>query len=321
MDQLTIVQANDLVDASYSLSINEMRLISLAATMFDSRKSNCGEIKIFVADFKKAYGIDYCDIYPQLREAVKSIMRKPIKLYDSEINEVNELAWLVGNKYNPSSDGSYVSMTFSPLIEPYLFELKERFTKIDFKYAAKLNTPFSFRLYQWLKKVEHLNKNKNGDTVSIELENQWMKDQAQIIGKYTDWRDFKKYVIVPAVDKINNETDLSVMWEPIKTGRAISGVRFSYVVEIGAFAKPIRPRLKRRPKVIKGSHEEGSWMRANLKLLLDYEAELNTYDSSAKLDIKDVERIAEYSSICDRVTHQRALQELSQRRTKRTIDC
>jgi plasmid replication initiation protein len=318
MDQLTIVQANDLVDASYSLSINEVRLISLAATMFDSRKPNCGEIKIYIADFKKAYGIDYCDIYSQLREAVKSIMRKPIKLYDSEINEVNELAWLVGNRYNPSGDGSYVSMTFSPLIEPYLFELKERFTKIDFKYAAKLNTPFSFRLYQWLKKVEHLNKNKNGGAVSIELDIQWMKDQAQIIGKYADWRDFKKYVIVPAVDKINNETDLSVMWEPIKTGRAISGVQFTYVIETGAFAKPVRPRLKRRPKVIKGSDAEGSWMRANLKLLLAYEVELKAYDSAAKLDIKDIERIAEYSSICDRETHKRAFRELADRRSNRT---
>lgn len=55
-------------------------------------------------------------------------------------------------------------------------------------------------------------------------------------------------------------------------------------------------------------------MRANLKLLLAYERDLKEYDSLAKLDIKDVERIAEYSAIFDRETHKRAMQELSERR-------
>ena len=50
--------------------------------------------------------------------------------------------------------------------------------------------------------------------------------------------------------------------------------------------------------------------------MLAYEIELKTYDSAAKLDMKDVERIAEYSFICDRVTHKRAQRELSERRAR-----
>jgi hypothetical protein len=59
-------------------------------------------------------------------------------------------------------------------------------------------------------------------------------------------------------------------------------------------------------------------MRKNLSLLLSYREELKNYDSSAKLDIKDLERIAEYSSICDRVIYQNALKELAERRSKKT---
>lgn len=57
-------------------------------------------------------------------------------------------------------------------------------------------------------------------------------------------------------------------------------------------------------------------MRANLKLLLAYEIELKAYDLAAKLDIKDVERIAEHSPSFDRVTHKRALRELYERRAR-----
>ena len=59
-------------------------------------------------------------------------------------------------------------------------------------------------------------------------------------------------------------------------------------------------------------------MRKNLSLLLSYRTEWKNYDSSAKLDIKNLERIAEYSSICDRVIHQNALKELAERRSKKT---
>ena len=318
MDKLTVVHANDLIEASYALSINEMRIIALACTKIDSRKKNSGEITISVKEFAKAYGIENKRIYGDLRDSVRGIMRKPVKLYDYKKEKIVELSWLVKNEYELGEDGSCINLQFSPLIDPYLFELKERFTQINFKYVSKLNTPFSFRLYQWLKKVENMNNAKENQTTSVVLDISWMKMQSQLVGKYERWGDFKDYVINPAIDKINTETDLSVIWKPIKKGRSIVSVKFSYVVEAATFAKPIRPRLYRRPKVVKGSHEEGSWMRKNLSLLLSYREELKNYDSSAKLDIKDLERIAEYSSICDRVIYQNALKELAERRSKKT---
>lgn len=314
MDKLTVVHANELAEASYSLSMNEMRVIALACTKVDSRKKNPGEIQITVSDFAQAYGVTNNRVYGDLRDAVRGVMRKPVKLFDAERNKFIELAWLVKNEYESGDNGSHVSIQFSPLIEPYLFELQERFTQIDFKYATRLNTPFSFRLYQWLKKAEKLQKNKNGDVTQVVLEIDWMKAQAALQGGYERWVHFRDRVIIPAVDKINSETDLSVIWEPIKQGRKIHAVQFNYVVEVGTLAKPVRPRLYRRPKVHKGSSEEGKWMRKNLALLLDYEKALKEYDSEARLEIKDLERIVLYTSICDEQKHKQAKQELTIRR-------
>lgn len=307
----TVVHANELLDASYSLTTTETRLIALAASKVNSKKENIGEIKISVGEFEKAYSITNGNSYSELKNAVRTIMRKPVRICDGD--DVTELAWFIKNQYKNSDSGSHVIFQFSPLIEPYLFELKERFTAINFEFASKLNTPFSFRLYQWLKKVENLNKNKDGHAVSTVLNINWMKDKAQLQG-YERWDNFNLRLIKPAIEKINMNTDISVFYEPVKTGRKVTAVKFSYVVEKDeSCMKPLRPRLFRRPKVKKGSHEEGQWMRKNLALLLGYEVQLKQYDNKAKLALADLRKIAEYASICDKITEDRIKHEIALR--------
>lgn len=294
MNNLTIVQSNDLVEAAYSLSLEEMRLICLASTKVDSRKPNIGEIRIDVLEYINAYGLSNKHAYDNLRSAVKSLMRKPVKIFQGD--RVREIAWLEMNEYCRGSDASHVLISFSRLIEPYLFELKERFTAISFQYAAKLNTPFSFRFYQWLIKAKNLNKTKSGDALVIELGVEWMKTQAGLDGLYGDWRNFNNRVLIPSIEKINANTNLSVLAPtPLRTGRKITAVRFIYTEEKATHPKPIRPRLHRRPKVKSGSHAEGEWMRKNFKLLDDYCKTLKAYDPSQKMTLPDLRKYVEYA--------------------------
>lgn len=319
MQNLKVVHANELVEASYALSIDEMRLIALASTKYDSRKPNLGSIKVHVKEYIDIYKVENKNVYANLKRAVNSIMTKPIRIYDPETNEIVNRSWLLENRYTSNDDGSYIQLTFSPLIEPYLFELKSRFTSIDFEYAARLNTPFSFRLYQWLKKVEYLKVNTENKTKFIQLKVEWMKSQAAIKGRYNAWRDFNKRVVSPAVDKINEATDLYVIYEPILVGRKVDSIKFVYINQKDkSEVKPVRPRLKRRPKVLKSSHEEGQWMKQNLALLLKYKSELISYDPQSMLSISDLKKVVEYSVNGSSLVHQKAKLELK-RRTKKKV--
>ncbi|EPX6970179.1 replication initiation protein [Vibrio parahaemolyticus] len=299
MSELTIVHSNDLVEASYNLSIDEMRLIGFVATKIDSRKPNVGEIKVYPSEFAEAFGLSKHNIHRHLINSIKSLATKAVTMpLDDKRNVV--LPWLGMGIYDRQpNDSSHVVVAFSQYIEPYLFELKDRFTSINFEHAARLNTPFSFRLYQWLSKFRNLEKSKDGETVSVVLNIDWMKAQSGLDGKHKTWGKFRDKVVQPAVDKINAETDLSVIWKPVKTGRAVTAVKFNYIVELNAISKPVRPRLNRRPKVVKGSHEEGVWMRKNLALLKKYRAELKAYDSEAKMTLPDLRTMLEYSKVVD----------------------
>ncbi len=80
--------------------------------------------------------------------------------------------------------------------------------------------------------------------------------------------------------------------------------------------KPIRPRLLRRPKVKAGSHEEGEWQKANLKLLSHYLTDLKAWDSVAKLTIADLKKLVSYSNIYDQSLHKKMQKELLERQKK-----
>ncbi len=104
---------------------------------------------------------------------------------------------------------------------------------MNLEHMVKLDTPFSFRLYSWLYKYKNLNRNKkhsgviSTDPITIE----WMKERTGLTGKYPVYKDFKKRVLDPAVDIINANTNLSVTYEGIKSGRKIESVVFTYLVE------------------------------------------------------------------------------------------
>ncbi|WP_341872504.1 hypothetical protein [Aliivibrio finisterrensis] len=151
--------------------------------------------------------------------------------------------------------------------------------------------------------------------MSLDLE--WMKKQSGLEGKYERWDVFKAKVINPAVEQINAKTDISVIWKPVKNGRKVDAIQFNYVLEKDeSCMKPLRPRLFRRPKVLKGSHEEGVWMRKNLALLLEYEVQLKQYDNKEKLTLADLRKIADYASICDKITEDRVRNEIALRTKK-----
>ena len=314
-DVLTVVQGNDLIEASYSLSIDEVRLIALASTKIDSRKGSVGDIDIYPSEFASAFE-SQANVYRDLTNSVQTLATKTVKIPIGSDKEA-VFPWLSKGVYDRQpKDGSKVIIQFNQNIEPFLFELSERFTSIDFNLAAKLNTPFSFRLYQWLIKERMMKSAKKGETIVVTLSLEWMKRKAGLDGKYANWDGFAAFVIKPAVEKINANTDISVSWKPVKTGRRVTHVEFAYITEKAKDPKPIRPRLYRRPKVLKGSHEEGVWMRKNAELLLDYVGNSLKYDPNFKLTIPDLKKLISYVSIYDSSLEYQLKLELKERQRK-----
>lgn len=332
MKDLTVVHSNDLIAASYRLDIDEMRLLNLALTKVDSRKSNVGVIDIYPDEFAEMFGLSKKNIWRNMKNSVNGLMKKPIKLQFRDDNgkaKERVLSWLDEAVYYVNQeDSSKIELEFSRKIEPYLFELRGNFTKINFEYASRLSTPFSFRLYQWL--IREYRIINQGQYYELIMTIDDIKSSAQFDTSYDRWDNFRGRVIDPAIDAINQKTNLSVSYSVTKQGRKVHSLTFTYIdeAEKGTKAlengdeveltpqKPVRPRLLRRPKVTKGSHAEGEWQRANLQLLVQYQKDLKNWDNIARLTIPDLRKLIDYSRLFAENIHNKAVKELEKRTRK-----
>ncbi|MGO3422735.1 MAG: replication initiation protein [Pseudoalteromonas distincta] len=291
-----IVFGNKLLHAGYSLDINEQRLINLALSKVNSKKSNPGKILIYPTEYAKCFGLSKYSVYEQLSSAAESLRDKSVSILDDSGQSLS-IPWVSSASYEKvKNQGSFITLEFSEEIEPYIFNIEKNFTRLFFHNTVKLNSLASFRLYALLNEVRNYKNYKRRGSVVMNLQLPEMKKKLFLSESYGAWRDFKNRVLLPAIEKINAHTDIRVTFKPQKIGNCITAIEFSYIPQSDG-QHIARPRLARRPKVKKGSHEEGVWARVNLNRLGGYELSNQNENPAFRLAKADIRRCVEYAKI------------------------
>lgn len=103
--------------------------------------------------------------------------------------------------------------------EPLIPIIKEplRFARLRVHFLIKLSGKYAVTLYEIL---EGFANRRDGECrVTIEELRRWLKVPE---GSYKDWKDFKKWVLRPAIDQINADplgAGFTVDYEPVRKGR------------------------------------------------------------------------------------------------------
>ncbi len=301
----TVVQGNQLIEGTYNINIDEFRLLNLAISKIDSKLQQPEDPCVITpSEFHQAYGIDTRHVHAKLKTSAKKLLRKPITMYSFDEKRgkttVTERPWFSIIEYDSSEANHAVKLVFSEFVRPYLYELQRDFTQVKFAYLARLDTPFTIRLYCWLKRSVAMQKAKShNNTLFVKLDLDWMKQRAGIEGKYSDFRIFRRKLLEPAISRINELTDLSVSFNPIKEGKAIQSIAFEYIVDATPTPNksevPKRQRLPRRPHVVAGSHEEGVWARECLRIMSEYRLLLKNMDQD--IQVSDLRKMVVWYKI------------------------
>lgn len=226
----TIVKRNDLVQASYSLSVSETRVILLCLAKIYSNEPLPldHEFTITAGDFNSELGLDTANAYRDLREAVDRLWKREILI---DVNDPGSMVRWISKKAYFTSKGS-VNIAFSAQIMPYLTELKGRYTSYKLKEVAKFNNAYSVRFYELLVQFKDNHKRR----ISIAD----LRNMLDIGNKYSAIKDFKKRVIMPALHDINAYSNVTVELEQEKLGKVITHFVFKYYMktEIKRIDKP-----------------------------------------------------------------------------------
>lgn len=217
---LVVTKHNNLIEASYKLTLNEQRLILSCVAQIDSRKSlpKNNLFTLTAKEFSDLYGIDESNAYKALDEAASTLYERDIRTYDGRCRE--RFRWVCGIKYH-DQEGK-VTLGFSSWIIPYLTQLHKHFSSYPLKQISGLKSVYAIRLFEFLMQF----KNTEKHIVSVEK----FKERLGLQDDYKRFYDLKKWVIAPAIKELKEKSGLNVSFKTIKgrTGRAIQQLEFSF---------------------------------------------------------------------------------------------
>lgn len=138
------------------------------------------------------------------------------------------ISWISDAKF-PKGTGT-IKFKFHAEMQPYLFDIKDQVTRYNLSDILSLNSVFSMRLFELMKSFVRKVYDDDGISYMIHTEREMsLTDTRRILGveeKYPRWVDLNRYVLQDATDELNEKCpDMHVSYEPIKTGRSISGIR------------------------------------------------------------------------------------------------
>ena len=219
-----VYQSNQLIESSYTLTLNEKRLILFAASLLDSEKPapKDGLVTVSAEAFALAFGMEVRHAYGVLGEAIERLGSRWMKRYTYSAScevepEPDEMRWIYHKKYM-AKEGR-VLLGFSPTVLPHLTLLNREFTGIQLKNITNLTSFKSFRIYELT--AQYLNFGKR----YFDLER--LRQLLQMEDKYPKVKDFRKYVLDLSVKDVNQSTDLALTLEPRRKGRTIVGFEFT----------------------------------------------------------------------------------------------
>lgn len=316
-----VVQHNNLIRALYNYGINEMRVLSLALSKLDSRKSPIETpIRIYTSELIEIFGnhLDTHNAYPILLNAIKKLRGVGVRIPSDDLDEGYQASvpWFgkiveLKDFKKASADkqkNSYVEVHFDKALEPFLYDLSSNFTTQKLGYIANLTTFYAMRIYSLLCEAENLEKHRSNlhDGFVLEFELSHLKLILGAEKKYSTWKDFNRWILKPSQEQINRHTHLNLELKGFRKagGKTFTHVRFDFISldiddsgEHKRLVAPDRPRLSKRPSVINDSHEHGQWARSNITKLETYRNELRKFDDTLDLKIEDMRRLVDYFAI------------------------
>ena len=221
-----VVKDNSLINASYTLSLVEQRLVLLA--IIEARETGKGIdtdtfLEIHAQHYADRFHVDVKNTYAMLSEAVMTLFNRQVTYMtmDEKRNkpEKRVVRWVSGISYVEGA--GIVKLRFAPEVVPLITRLEQNFTSYELMQVSNLNL-YATRLYELL-----VCWRSTGKTPIIEI-GEFRSRIGLQEHEYKPMNNFKNRVLEPAIKQINEHTDITVKVEQHKTGRSITGFSFKF---------------------------------------------------------------------------------------------
>ena len=223
MKKELIVKDNALINASYSLELTEQRIILLAILKARENKApHNQELIVTAQSYITAFNVHRNTAYKTLKTACDNLFDRRFSYQRySDKGKVEQVKsrWVQSVVYAESD--SYIKIKFADEVLPLITMLEKHFTSYELQQVASLKSIHAIRLYELLIQYRTVGK------LEISLSDLRLK-LGIADGKYPTMNNFKARVLDVGIQQINEHSDITVKYEQVKTGRQITGFKFSF---------------------------------------------------------------------------------------------
>lgn len=209
-----VYQSNKLIEASYSFTVLEQKLIRLLASMIKKDDVDLKEYQFTATDLSKTLNIHKRNIYRELDSATDKLMARFIKMKNDDNQEFDKFHLIKKAKLR----NGILTMKIDEDMKDFYLKLNW-YTKYQLKNIMQFKSTYSFRLYELLKQYEPIGNR----FITIEdLRTGLDIDKKQ----YPKYSNLKQKVINIAQREINSCTDIFFDFEEIKLNRRVISLNF-----------------------------------------------------------------------------------------------
>lgn len=223
--QPSITQDNSLVEACYTMTLNEKRLLMLGMSRVNPmdfpRESKALRFTLKASDWTNNFKDE--NPYRAMKRAADSLLVRYVTLHP-KTGVTQKISWFDSVEYH--DDKSSVTVEFSRSIQVRLSGMLEQFTQLDLLSVSQLRSIYSVRLYELLTQFINSKDYREWRTRVINLDDfRWSMDAVK---SYPKIYELKRRILTPALRELNRRSDLEVRCEDVKSGRTITGFRFHF---------------------------------------------------------------------------------------------
>lgn len=217
--KVVVTPDNQLIEACYTLSLNEKRVLLLGIGKIDSRDwPNLNEPLHFTVTAEE-WSQFYPDATPwrAMKRAADTLLTRYLTLHP-KTGIIEKISWLDRAVYHENE--AKMTIQFGRSMQVRLMGMIEEFTKIDLLAVNQFNSMYSIRLY------ELCNQFKSTGFRSMSVED--YRFAMDCVNTYPRMADLKRHTITPSISEINEKSDINISVTEVKRGRKITHFEFTF---------------------------------------------------------------------------------------------
>lgn len=145
-----IVKDNRLVQARYSMTMQETRLFILMLSKIRKDDTALPEFEIPVSSISNTFGVQAQSLYGQMEKVCDRLSKRVVHVPIDKEGRSGFVKYPLTRKSSYVEGDAYIIVAFNHDLAPYLIQLKDRFTRFTLKATKNFSSVYTFRIYDLL---------------------------------------------------------------------------------------------------------------------------------------------------------------------------